>query len=1059
MRLRLLAVVACIFVISFGGLQEVQAQDVTRYLEPGGGLTPAAQGLLRQRPEFKTLTPEEVERGKLELERQKEGRELEALAEKQQARKEREKVREVSNQEKELRYIANKYRNRTTRNIFLLIRQDPDPENIELGLLDVLDRYQEDVIRDIINRFQLESVLYRDSAKKLRDIFASNKREAVGKIQEKVTTARQAEAGIAADTLENIFQNFIDRVIKDVLDNFSLKWAVKGTPPPYKMESPYARPVEALKLFGHELFSGVPASFSPPTHIPVTDDYLVGPGDEIKVLMWGRIDAEYSIVVNRDGSIQFPQLGAISVAGLTYKDMQRLLKKKAESITGVHISVTMGRLRSITVFVVGEVKKPGAYTVSAFDTVINAILVSGGPTRLGSLRNVQLKRNDRVITAVDFYDFLLQGNTSRDIRLQPGDVIFVPRTDTLVAIAGNVKRPAIYELRGDVTLGTLIDLAGGLAPSAYKQRLRIKRSVQNEKQAVLDVTYDRHGTAGGFILQDGDVVNVFPIAREKVDAVYVYGNVLRSGSYAFKPGMRVSDVIRDETELKSDTDFTYALIKRYVEPDMHTELVPFNLAEAILARDEKSNVELEPYDEIYIFNKWLLTYKHYGRIKGEVRNPGTYPLKGKMRIKDLIIVAGGLGREAYLGKCHLFRTDPQTKNVTMMTFNLEEALEDDAANNLLLQDQDEVVIHSIREYKPREFVKIYGMVNNPGRYPLAVGMTIKDLIMAAGNLRKEAHKGEAELVRFRLVDGDLMKTEVVAFNVNKALAGAPQDNYGLEEYDQVFVKKIPDWLEEIRVTVEGEVRYPGEYFVRDGEKLSSVIERAGGFTRDAYLRGAFFTRERARQIQRQRLNDLILKMEQDLAAGEATEVTGALSKEEVEAHQVAMEAKKSLLQKLRAAKVEGRMVVKLDRLDRFKDSKFDLRLEDQDQLQIPKTPQFVNVLGEVYNATSFMYEKEKKVDYYLKRAGGATVNAEKGEMYIIRADGSVQSKASSGKLFSWDPDNNRWTYGGFKSARLYPGDSLLVPRKLVKIHWVKEFRDITQIIFQIAVAAGVVAAI
>jgi polysaccharide export outer membrane protein len=1059
MRLKTLVFLDLLFLILYGALQRVQAQDFIRYLQPGGGLTPEAQRLLRQSPEFNALTPEEVERGRIELERQREEREHEALAEKKQEEEEQKAIQDISNQEKELRYIANKYKQKAIRDLALSIEKHDDPERVELPLLDVFDQYQEDVIRDMVNRFELASVSARDPAKKLRDIFSANKREAVEKITDIATEAWRAETEIATDTLGKIFQDFIDRVIKEVLDDFSLKWAVKDTPDLHKAKFPYARPAEALKLFGSELFSGVPESFSPPTNMPVTDDYIVGPGDEIKVLMWGRIDAEYSVVVNRDGTMQFPQLGAISVAGLTYKDMRQLLKKKAESITGVHISITMGRLRSITVFVIGEVKKPGAYTISAFDTVINAVLISGGPTDLGSLRNVQLKRHDKIIKAIDFYDFLLHGDTVNDSRLQPGDVIFVPRSNTLVAISGNVKRPAIFELRGDLTLGTLIDLAGGLAPSAYKQRLQIERSVQNEKQAILDVTYNGDGTARGFILQDGDVVTVFPIAPEETDAVYVYGNVLRPGSYAYRPGMRVSDVIRDETELRSDTDFTYALIKRYVEPDMHTELVPFNLAEAILVRNEKSNVELKPYDEIYVFNKWLFTYKHYARIKGEIRNPGTYPLKEKMRIRDLIIAAGGLSREAYLGKCHLFRTDFQTKNVAMMTFNLEEALEDDVAENLLVQDEDEVVIHSVREYKPREFVRIYGMVNNPGQYPLAVGMTIKDLIVAGGNLRREASKEEAELVRFNVVDGDLMETEVVAFNVSKALAGALQENHDLREYDRVFIKKIPDWLEEIRVTVEGEVRYPGEYYVKDGEKLSSVIERAGGFTQDAYLRGAFFTRERARQVQHQRLADLILKMEQDLAAGEATEVTGLLSKEEVEAHQVAMEAKKSLLQKLRQAKVEGRMVVQLDQLERFKDSEYDVRVEDQDRLVIPKTPQFVNVLGEVYNATSFLYEKGKKVDYYLRRAGGPTVNAEKDETYIIRADGSVQSKAQSGKLFTWDPDNNRWTYGGFKSATLYPGDTLLVPRKLVKIHWVKEFRDITQIIFQIAIAAGVVAAI
>jgi len=721
------------------------------------------------------------------------------------------------------------------------------------------------------------------------------------------------------------------------------------------------------------------------------------------------------------------------------------------------VNISMGKLRTIQVFLLGEVKSPGVYTVSSLATMSNALLASGGPTILGSLRQVQLKRRGQIVTTVDFYDFLLKGDTSSDNRLMPGDVIFVPQVGPMVAVAGNVRRQAIYELKEDQTLQRALKLAGGLAPQAYNHRIQIERAFENQMKVVLDIPYEQLEKEKVISLEDGDQVQVFPILEGSVNAVYLYGNVSRPGQYAHKPGVRILDVLANLETLQSDTYLPYALIKRYQPDEMRAELIPFNLEKLLLESDLSENVELLPLDEVYVFNKSVFEDKPEVEIMGEVRKPGRFSID-KMRIKDLLYRAGGLTRDAYLPLGHLYRTDPKTFDVALMTFCLEDALKEVPQDNLLLQDRDQVVIHSIREYKPRAFVRIYGMVNNPGEYPLAVGMTIKDLIMAGGNLRKEAYKGEAELVRFKLVDGDLMKTEVMAFNVAQAVASNPQENLNLQEYDRVFIKRIPDWLEEVRVTIEGELRYPGEYFVRDGERLSSVIERAGGFTQDAYLRGAFFTRERVRQIQGQRLADLILKMQQDLAAGEASEVMGALSKEEVEAHRVGLEAKKGLLQILKKAKVEGRMVVRLDQLERFKDSKFDLRVEDQDRLFVPKRPQFVNVLGEVYNATSFLYEKGKKFDYYLKRAGGPTVNAEKDEIYIIRADGSVQSKSQSGKLFDWDPDNNRWTYGSFKSAKLYPGDSLLVPRKLVKIHWVKEFRDITQIIFQIAVAAGVVVA-
>ncbi len=494
MRSKTLTFLVCFAMALLFNSQLTGAQDLSSVLTPSGGLTPEAQKSLRESREFKTLTPEQIERGKAELEKKEKESQLEEQERVEKEKKEEKqakKAEELSSQEKELRYIANKYKDRTIRNIDLLsnsfiegqsskqgIRQNL--EKLDLQLIDAFDQYQEEVIDDIISRFQLRSALYRDSTMRLREIFSENKnepvvkikeiavREAESKIEEITTRAKAGETESSTDNLENIFRDFINNVVKEIQDNFTLKWAAKDTLRAYREELPYAKPVEELQLFGHEIFSRAPEAFAPPTSVPVTEDYVVGPGDEIKVMMWGRIDAEYSLVINRDGTIQFPRIGTVSVAGMTYKDMKGLLKKKAESITGVTISVTMGRLRSITVFVVGEVRMPGAYTVSAFDTVINALLMSGGPSDLGSLRSVQLKRKGKIVTTIDFYEFLLQGDTSKDQRLKPGDVVFVPKAASLVAIAGNVKRPAIYELKGDLNLSTLIGFAGGLAPSAYK---------------------------------------------------------------------------------------------------------------------------------------------------------------------------------------------------------------------------------------------------------------------------------------------------------------------------------------------------------------------------------------------------------------------------------------------------------------------------------------------------------------------------------------------------------------------------------------------------------------
>ena len=243
-----------------------------------------------------------------------------------------------------------------------------------------------------------------------------------------------------------------------------------------------------LKIFGHELFSMPPSTFAPIAQVPVSDGYVIGPGDEIKVLMWGRVDAEYPLVVDNEGVIQFPKVGPLTVAGLTYRELKELITRKAEAMTGVSVNISMGKLRTIQVFLLGEVKSPGVYTVSSLATMTNALLASGGPTHLGSLRQVQLKRRGRMVTTVDFYDFLLRGDTSADARLMPGDVIFVPQVGPMVAVAGNVRRQAIYELKEDQTLQRALKLAGGLAPQAYNQRIQYIAGGYGCRRTILSIS-------------------------------------------------------------------------------------------------------------------------------------------------------------------------------------------------------------------------------------------------------------------------------------------------------------------------------------------------------------------------------------------------------------------------------------------------------------------------------------------------------------------------------------------------------------------------------------------
>lgn len=953
-----------------------------------------------------------------------------------------------------------------------------------------------------------------------------------------------------------------------------------------------------LPVFGHRLFSDGPASFTPPSNMPVTADYIVGPDDNIIVQLWGRINEQYDLTVQRDGSIQFPQIGTIQVAGLTYKQLQDLIKREAESITGVNVSVSMGKLRSITVFVVGAAKKPGAYTVSAFDTLLNALIYAGGPeimppqkpyesqyslgessyvpvrdkevpsvkefvTRLkkekelrekrqrydkldadqlekeikvleriekrqenidqlkqilaekksaeeseklrsmkvqeieeeirkiegsktperqllsedsyvlidrgkekeilmsvllGSMRNIQLKRRGKTVTTFDLYDLILKGDNSRDVRLEPGDIIFVPKPGAAVAICGDVRVPAVYELKQDRKLITVLNLAGGINPSAYSEQIQVQRYLENRERIVLDMSLDElKKEKRPFTLQDGDVVRIFPVIKEDTNAVYLFGNVTRPGKYEHSSGMRISDIIKAE-DLKPETHFPYALIKRYNPPEMSAELVPFNLGAALLKHNMEENIRLQPGDEVHIFSKWTFEDKPYVSVTGEVRKPGKRPYEEGMCIKDAILAAGDLTKNAYLEKGEIVRVNKK-KEFSTIYFNVGKVMADDPQENLLLQDQDRIIIHSIWEWVNKQQVYIEGDIKNPGDYQYTEQMTVKDLVFKAGNILESAYIDEAEITSLITEDRKTSKVEGKTINLGKALEGDPAHNVRLRPHDRLHVKRIPDWHETKYVSVSGEFRFPGRYVIKKGERLSSLIKRAGGFTGDAYLKGAFFTRESAKKVQEERIKGFIDRMEEDVLRSQARAAEGSLSEKEARGVEQSLVVKRELLAKLRAARATGRVVIHLDSLDEFRGSKYDLELEEGDTLAVPSTPGIVNVLGSVYNPTSIVYTRGKTVNFYLNKVGGSTPDAEEGEIYIIRADGTVISKTQKGTYgLSWDSEGKRWLAGGFMSARVDPGDTVLVPARVTRFVWKREIIDWTQIFYQIAVSAGVIIA-
>ncbi|MCX7769939.1 MAG: SLBB domain-containing protein [Proteobacteria bacterium] len=811
-----------------------------------------------------------------------------------------------------------------------------------------------------------------------------------------------------------------------------------------------------LKPFGYEFFKTAGSRIiTDRRDMPVPGKYVVGPGDEIRILMWGRINAQYNLVIDRNGNITIPNIGPIQISGLTYDQMVSLISKRAEEIVGTNISITMGNLKSIPIFVLGDVRKPGAYNIGSFATITDALLIAGGPNNIGSMRNVQLKRRDKVVAVFDLYDLLLKGDKSQDKILQAGDVIFVPVAGPIVGIVGNVKRPAIYELKEGNTLNDLIELAGGILPTGYTQQIQVERIIKNERQIIIDIDDKNLEKSKNFKLEDGDLINIFNIVEKDINVVYLYGNVKKQGKYEYKIGMRLKDIIKDANDLLPETYFDYALIKRLALPDLRTELVPFNLEKAILSGNDEHNIELKPQDIIYVFNKWFFKDKPIVTIQGEVRKAGKFAIMENTTIRDVIALAGGLTRLAYMKQGELIRVTP-SRDYKTIYFNLEKVISGDPNENIKVQDEDRIIIHSINEEKYKQVVFISGEVLKPGEYQYTEGMTVRDLIFKAGNLLESAYLEEAEISSQVIENNKIVKIDHKKINLAKALMDVREHNILLKPYDRIFIKRLSDWRKEEYATISGEVLFPGRYILKKGEKISSLIERAGGYTKNAYLRGAIFTRKSVKELQQKSLDEMIAKLERELLAEGAISASTSVSQEEITAKKVELESKKRFIDSLKKFKATGRMSIKLAHLRLLKNSEYDIELEDGDSLYIPAKSSVVTVTGSVMSQTSVIYSEKYVYMDYINLAGGFSRFADKDNVYILKVDGTAK-RISKGWI-NWNSIKSRWELSSFgeEEKEIEPGDTIVVPEKLDRIAWLREIKDITQILMQMAVTAGVV---
>jgi protein involved in polysaccharide export with SLBB domain len=726
----------------------------------------------------------------------------------------------------------------------------------------------------------------------------------------------------------------------------------------------------ALKRFGSDIFvnrtefsTRVGASgLTAPLDVPLGPDYVVGPGDSLTINLWGGITQTIVRVIDREGKIFLPEAGSIQIAGLSLGDVEKQISATlTKQFRDAHVSVTVSRLHSLRLYVVGDVQRPGGYDVSALATPLSALYAAGGPTSVGSLRTLKHYRGERLIEDIDLYDFLLHGMQGSAVHFESGDTLRVPPAGSQVAISGAVKRPAIYELTpGESTLASVIEDAGGLTAAASLGHITIERIDANQRRETLTLKKADDSVTGtdsdalqSFDVQDGDRIHIAPILPYSERVIYLQGHVVRPGRLSYHDGMRLNDVLHGYQDLLPEPAAHGELV-RLVPPDLHAETIPFDLPDVLIGNE---NLILQPFDTIRVF----------GRYEEDIPT-----------------------------------------------------------------------------------ATIHGEVLRPGTYPLSRGMTAAQLVRMAGGFKRDALLESADLTSYRVENGDRIEGELSTVPIGSAVSGTnPRADVILKTGDILTIHQITGWGDIGQsVSIEGQVGFPGNYGFQEGDRLSSVLRRAGGMRDTAYPEGAVLIRDQVRELEEKSRAELIRQIETNSAAARLGPALGTgnsgATLELIKAQQ------DQALEQLKSHPATGRMVIHITAdIDTWAGTPADIEIRRGDVLTIPKRPGFVLVTGQVYNPTALTFAPGKTAAWYLARSGGTNSTANKKEIFIIRANGSVIGRHSGSGWFDSD----------VLSARLDPGDVVVVPQKILgsSLIW-RNLLTTAQLASSIAITAGIAAA-
>ena len=772
---------------------------------------------------------------------------------------------------------------------------------------------------------------------------------------------------------------------------------------------------EVLPIYGANLFRQVPSTFAPLDLTPVPPNYIIGPGDELRVRVWGQVNFRADVRVDRSGEVFLPQIGQVHVADIPYSDLDAHLRAAIGRVyRNFDLAAEVGQIRAIQVYVAGEARQPGVYTVSSLSTLVDALFASGGPSPTGSLRHIQLRRGGDTITEFDLYSLLIHGDKSKDATLQSGDVIFIPPVGPQVAITGSVKNPAIYELRKGEPLAAALRDAGGVSAVAAEARVSIERIADHADRFAMEVGYNAAGLATP--LADGDLVQVLSILPKYQKTVILRGNIANPGRFAWHPGMHLSDLIPDKQSLITRNYWwrraQLGLPTPEFEPLENFPRLVQPSAPVELPRRRFLGPSIPPAGSLPPGN----TTATGSAAQEDQSNPG---------------YAGDYTGSDQTGAAPDYTSgNPAAPGVQGNMSALAAA--QTASQSAALRGNNSTLAAS--------------QGNAVTQQPAVSRTTV-------GAIAPEIDWDYAVIER---QDPDTLRTVLLPFDLGGLVLqhDASQD-LALDPGDVVTVFSQADIHVPIQqqtkfVRLDGEFVRAGVYTARPGETLRDLVRRAGGFTSNAYLYGSEFTRESTRAVQQSRMNEYIETLAMQMERGNLALASSPVSSaQDLASGAAAQTSEQAVLARLRQMHATGRIVLELKPGSSGINALPDITLEDGDRFVVPPVPASVNVVGAVYDQNSFLFLTTRRVGDYLHLAGGPNRDADRKNIFIIRADGSVVSRSASSGI--WGDE--------FYRLRMNPGDTIVVPEKSFKPSALRGFLDWSQLFSQFALGAAALSVI